>query len=90
MANGLADKAEVEVAYAIGRKDPVSICVDTFGTGKVSDEEIMEIINKNFNFEVGNILSELDLRRPIYARTTNYGHFGDPEMPWEKIIELRK
>lgn len=90
VANGLADKAEVEVAYAIGRKDPVSICVDTFGTGKVSDEEIMEIINKNFNFEVGNILSELDLRRPIYARTTNYGHFGDPEMPWEKIIELRK
>ena len=90
VANGLADKAEVEVAYAIGRKDPVSICVDTFGTGKVSDEEIMEIINKNFNFEVGNILSELDLRRPIYARTTNYGHFGDPEMPWEKIIDLRK
>lgn len=86
---GLADKAEVEVAYAIGRKDPVSICVDTFGTGKVSDEELLEIINRNFSFEVGNILEELDLRRPIYKRTTNYGHFGDPDLPWEKLIELK-
>lgn len=86
---GLADKAEVEVAYAIGRKDPVSICVDTFGTGKVSDEELLDVINRNFSFEVGNILDELDLRRPIYARTTNYGHFGDPDLPWERLIELK-
>lgn len=89
VANGLADKAEVEVAYAIGRNEPVSICVDTFGTGKMSDEEILEIVNKNFNFEVSNILKELDLRRPIYRRTTNYGHFGDPDLPWEKVIELK-
>ena len=88
VANGLADKAEVEVAYAIGKKEPVSIMVDTFGTGKVSDEKMLEIVNKNFNFEVGNILSELDLRRPIYRRTTNYGHFGDPDLPWEKVIKL--
>ena len=90
VANGLADKCEVEVAYAIGRKEPVSILVDTFGTGKVSDEEIMDIVRKNFNFEVGNILEELDLRKPIYTRTTNYGHFGDPALPWEKIKELKR
>lgn len=87
---GLADKAEVEVAYAIGRKDPVSICVDTFGTGKVSEAEMLDIVNQNFNFEVGNIIRQLDLRRPIYTRTTNYGHFGDPEMPWEQLIELKR
>lgn len=90
VAAGLADKVEVEVAYAIGKKDPVAIMVDSFGTGKVSDEELLKIIEKNFNFEVGNILDELQLRRPIYARTTNYGHFGDPDLPWEKIIELKK
>lgn len=90
VANGLADKAEVQVAYAIGRKEPVSILVDTFGTGKVSDEEMMDIVRKNFNFEVGNILDELDLRRPIYRKTTNYGHFGDPDLPWEKVIELKR
>lgn len=89
VANHYCDKAEVEVAYAIGRAEPISICVDTFGTGKISDEEILEVVKHNFNFEVGNILDELDLRRPIYARTTNYGHFGDPELPWEKIIELK-
>lgn len=90
VANGLADKAEVEVAYAIGRNEPVAILVDTFGTGKVSDEEIQNIVKNNFNFEVGNILKELDLRRPIYRNTTNYGHFGDPDLPWEKIIELKR
>ena len=90
VANGLADKAEVEVAYAIGQKDPVSICVDTFGTSDLSEKELLDIVNKNFNFEVGNILEELDLRRPIYARTTNYGHFGDSDLPWEKVIELKK
>lgn len=75
VAAGLADKVEVEVAYAIGRKEPVAIMVDSFNTGKVSDAKLLEIINKNFNFEVGNILDELDLRKPIYRTTTNYGHF---------------
>lgn len=88
VAAGLADQCEVQVSYAIGEPEPVSIFVDTFNTGKVSDEKILEIINRNFNFEVGNILRELDLRRPIYARTTNYGHFGDPDLPWETIKEL--
>lgn len=88
VAAGLADQCEVQVSYAIGEPEPVSIFVDTFDTGKVSDEKILEIINRNFSFEVGNILRELDLRRPIYARTTNYGHFGDPDLPWETIKEL--
>lgn len=90
VAAGLADEAEVEVSYAIGKKEPVSICVDTFGTGKKSDEEILEIIQKNFNFDVDNILKELDLRQPIYRKTTNYGHFGDPQFTWEKIKELKQ
>ncbi len=89
VAAGLADEAEVQVSYAIGRNEPVSIMVDTFGTGRKSDEEILEILKKNFNFNVDNILDELDLRRPIYRRTTNYGHFGDPAMPWEQIKELQ-
>lgn len=89
VAAGLADACEVQVSYAIGEPKPVSIFVDTFGTGKVDDEKMLEIIEKNFDFEVGNILKQLDLRRPIYARTTNYGHFGDPDLPWEKIIDLK-
>lgn len=88
VANGLADEAEVEVSYAIGKAEPVSICVDTFGTGKKSDEEILEIVKKNFNFNVGNILKELDLKKPIYRKTSNYGHFGDPQFTWEKIKKL--
>lgn len=89
VANGLAKRAEVEVAYAIGKSRPVSLCVDTFGTGKYSDEELLKIIEKNFNFEVGNIISELDLKRPIYEKTSCYGHFGDPQFTWEVIKELQ-
>lgn len=90
VANKLADKCEVEVAYAIGKSEPVSLCVDTFGTGVMSDEELLEVIKKNFNFEVGNILNELDLRKPIYSKTACYGHFGDPQFTWEKIKTLVK
>lgn len=89
VAHGLAKKCEIQVAYAIGEPKPVSICVDTFGTGTKSDEEILDIINKNFDFSVTNIINELDLRRPIYARTACYGHFGDPRMPWEQIKALK-
>lgn len=89
VAAGLAKEAEVEVSYAIGKSEPISICVNTFGTGTKPDEEILEIINDNFSFDVDNILKELDLRRPIYRRTTNYGHFGDPDLPWETIKELK-
>ena len=88
VANKLAERCEVEVAYAIGKSEPVSLCVDTFGTGVKSDEELLEIIRRNFNFEVGNILKELDLRKPIYSKTSCYGHFGDPQFSWEKINKL--
>ena len=88
VANGLAERCEVQVAYAIGKSEPVSLCVDTFGTGVKSDEELLQIIRNNFNFEVGNILEELDLRKPIYSKTSCYGHFGDPQFSWEKIKTL--
>ena len=88
VANGLARRCEVEVAYAIGKAQPVSLCVDTFGTGKFDDEKLLEIVKKNFNFEVGNIISELDLRKPVYHKTSCYGHFGDPQFTWEKVKKL--
>lgn len=89
VANNLARKCEVQVAYAIGKVKPVSIMVDTFGTGKVSDAEILKIIKKNFNFEVKNIIDELELLRPIYKETACYGHFGRNEFSWEKVKELQ-
>lgn len=88
VANELAQRCEVQVAYAIGKSEPVSLCVDTFGTGVKSDEELLAIIRKNFNFSVTNILKELDLRKPIYSKTSCYGHFGDPQFTWEKIKKL--
>lgn len=82
---GLADKCEIQVAYAIGRAEPVSICVDTFGTNKVGIEKINDFINKNFSFRPQNIIDELDLLKPIYYPTACFGHFGREEFPWEKI-----
>lgn len=89
VANKLAKRCEVQVAYAIGKSHPVSLCVDTFGTGVKTDEELLDIIKANFNFEVGNIISELDLKKPIYSKTSCYGHFGDPQFSWEKVKELK-
>lgn len=88
VANKLADRCEVQVAYAIGKSTPVSLMVDTFGTGVMSDEELLKVIEKNFNFEVSNILNELDLRKPIYSKTACYGHFGDPQFSWEKVKKI--
>lgn len=88
VANGLCDKIEVQVAYAIGKPRPVSINIDTFNTNHVSDEKIIKIIEKNFDFSVGNIIKELDLLQPIYHKTSNYGHFGKPGFKWEEIIDL--
>jgi S-adenosylmethionine synthetase len=86
VAAGLADKAEVQLAYAIGVARPVSIMVDTFGTGKVSDEKIVELVKQNFDLRPAGIIKELDLRRPIYRQTAAYGHFGrtDIDLPWER------
>ena len=95
VAAGVADKLEIQLAYAIGVAKPVSIQVDTFGTGKKSEEEIVEIVQKVFDLRPGAIIRDLDLRRPIYKQTAAYGHFGrtDAELPWEnldKVEEIKK
>ncbi|HHY82838.1 MAG TPA: methionine adenosyltransferase [Clostridiales bacterium] len=95
VAAGLADKCEIELAYAIGVAKPVSILVDTFGTGKIPDGEITELVKKNFDLRPASIIRTLDLRRPIYKQVAAYGHFGrsDLDLPWEKTDkaeELRR
>lgn len=86
VAAGLADKCEIQLSYAIGVAHPTSVMVDTFGTGKVSDEKLVEIIRDKFDLRPAGIIKMLDLRRPIYKRTAAYGHFGrnDLDLPWEK------
>lgn len=88
VANKLAKKCEIQIAYAIGQSNPISIYVETFGTSKLTDEELMNIINKNFNFNINNIIKELNLKRPIYYKTSCYGHFGKEYLPWEQIKTL--
>ena len=95
VAAGLADKCEVQVAYAIGVAQPVSISVDTFGTGKVTEEDLVGLIRKHFDLRPAGIIKQLDLRRPIYKQTAAYGHFGrnDLNVPWErtdKAEELKR
>lgn len=87
VAAGLASKCEIQLSYAIGVAKPTSVMVDTFGTGKLSDEIITEIVRENFDFRPAGIIKMLDLRRPIYKQTASYGHFGrnDLDLPWEKI-----
>ncbi|MED1791121.1 MULTISPECIES: methionine adenosyltransferase [Brevibacillus] len=86
VAAGLADKCEVQVAYAIGVAQPVSIAVDTFGTGTVSEEDLVKLVRKHFDLRPAGIIKQLDLRRPIYKQTAAYGHFGrnDLNVPWEQ------
>ena len=94
VAAGLADKCEIQLSYAIGVAHPTSVMVDTFGTGKVSNERLVEIIRENFDLRPAGIIKMLDLRRPIYKQTAAYGHFGrtDLDLPWEKLdkVELLK
>ena len=87
VAAGFADKCEIQLAYIIGVEEPASVSVDTFGTGKIKDEKIIEIIRQVFNLKPSGIINMLDLKRPIYRQTAAYGHFGrqDIELPWEKI-----
>ena len=80
----LADRCLIQVAYAIGVADPVSIYVNTYGTGVLADEEIAQRIEKTFCFKPGSIIEQFDLLRPIYKATSAYGHFGRPEFPWEQ------
>ena len=95
VAAGLADKCEIQLSYAIGVAQPTSVMVDTFGTGKLSDEKITEIVRENFDLRPAGIIKMLDLRRPIYKQTAAYGHFGrnDLNLPWEaldKVEDLKK
>ncbi len=95
VAAGLADKCEIQLAYAIGVARPVSVMVDSFGTGKLADEKLSEIVNKHFDLRPAAIIRDLDLKKPIYRKTAAYGHFGrtDVEFPWErldKVEELKK
>jgi S-adenosylmethionine synthetase len=95
VASGLADKCEVQLAYAIGVARPVSIAVDTFGTGKVSEDVLVDLVSENFDLRPAGIINMLDLRRPIYQQTAAYGHFGrtDVDLPWEctdKVETLRQ
>lgn len=87
VAAGLADKCEIQLAYAIGVANPVSINVDTYGTGKISEEKLVELVRGNFDLRPAGIISMLDLRRPIYKQTAAYGHFGrtDLDLPWERV-----
>ena len=88
VSNHLADKCEVMLSYAIGVKEPTSINIDTFNTSELSNDELIEIIKKNFDLTPQGIIKTLDLLKPIYRKTTNYGHFGKENLPWEKIIKL--
>ncbi|WP_424766641.1 methionine adenosyltransferase [Paenibacillus sp. sgz302251] len=92
VAAGLADKCEIQLAYAIGVAKPVSINVDTYGTGKVAEDKLVDLINSNFDLRPAGIIKMLDLRRPIYAQTAAYGHFGrtDVDLPWERVDKAEK
>lgn len=88
VANGYAKKCEIQVSYAIGMKEPLSICVNTFGTSEKTEEELVELIREKFDLTPEGIINYLNLREPIFTKTTNYGHFGKPDLPWEKIIKI--
>lgn len=94
VAAGLADKCEIQLSYAIGVARPTSVCVETFGTGKLPELELVKIVRENFDLRPAGIIKMLDLRRPIYKQTAAYGHFGrnDLDLPWEKLdkVELLK
>lgn len=90
VAAGIADKCEIQLSYAIGVAQPTSIMIDTFGTGKISDERLVDIVRENFDLRPAGIIKMLDLRRPIYKQTAAYGHFGrnDLDLPWEKLDKV--
>ena len=92
VAAGLADKCEIQLSYAIGVAQPTSIMVDTFGTGKISDEKLVDIVKENFDLRPAGIIKMLDLRKPIYKQTATYGHFGrtDIELPWERMDRVEQ
>lgn len=88
VANGYAKKCEIQVSYAIGMKEPLSIYVNTFGTSQKSEEELVELIKFKFDLTPDGIIEYLHLKEPIFSKTTNYGHFGKNGLPWEEIIKM--
>ena len=88
IANGYAKKCELQISYAIGMKEPLSICINTFGTATIPENEIIELIRNKFDLTPDGIIRYLDLKQPIYEKTTNYGHFGKKDLPWEQIIKM--
>mgnify|MGYP004573920185 FL=1 len=88
VANSYAKKCEIQISYAIGMEEPLSICVNTFGTGTKSEEELEKLIKEKFDLTPNGIIKYLELEKPIYSKTTNYGHFGKNELKWEEIIEM--
>ena len=88
VANGYCDKCEIQISYGIGMKEPLSIYINTFNTGKKSDEELVKLVKEKFNLTPNEIIKYLDLKKPIYTKTTNYGHFGKKDLPWEKVIKI--
>ncbi len=88
IANGYAKRCEIQISYAIGMKEPLSIYIDTFGTGTIPEEEIVELVKNKFDLTPDGIIRYLDLKQPIYEKTTNYGHFGKKDLPWEQIIKM--
>ena len=92
VAAGYAEKMEIEIAYAIGVARPMSIMVDTFGTGRIPEAKIIEIIGQEFDLRPDGIIKMLDLRKPIYRQTAAYGHFGRPDLdlPWERLDRVEK
>ena len=88
VANGYAKKCEIQVSYAIGMKDPLSIYINTFGTGKKTEEELVEMVKSHFDLTPKGMIDYLGLQEPIFTKTTNYGHFGKDDLPWERIIDL--
>jgi len=88
VANGYAKKCELQVAYAIGMEKPLSIHIDTFGTGTKPEDELVKLVEEKFDLTPDGIIKYLELKQPIYSKTTNYGHFGKNELPWEKIIKI--
>lgn len=88
VANGYAKKCEIQVSYAIGKEEPLSIYIDTFGTNTIPEKEIIEKIKEKFDLRPNEIIKYLKLKEPIYTKTTNYGHFGKTKLPWEQIIEM--
>ena len=88
VANGYCDKCEIQISYGIGMKEPLSIYINTFNTGKKSEEELVKLVEEKFDLTPNGIIKYLDLKKPIYTKTTNYGHFGKKDLPWEKVIKI--